>query len=189
MRNKPKDELNDWNYANISVIAKGVYRWSNRAGRSWTLTKNPDSPDKLDVGTDCPYYKKGHTEVTLKFDADGNVYAIVGPHDKVYYKPYEGQADAVAANIVGDYVRDKAKHKLKDYHYVEISPLAKGVYRWTDGRGRSWSLTQNQDAPEILEVSKKSYYYKRGHTEATLEFDSDGIVTGILGPWGSRYLK
>ena len=36
------DERNDWHYVTISVVdaVNGVYRWSNRAGFSWTLTQD-----------------------------------------------------------------------------------------------------------------------------------------------------
>ena len=79
VRDKPEDELRNRHYAKITIVdaANGVYRWKNRDGATWTLTaKNPDSPEKLEVSEDCPYYENGHTEATLKFDADGNVYAI-----------------------------------------------------------------------------------------------------------------
>ena len=75
------------------------------------------------------------------YDTDGYVYAITGPYDKVYYRPYTEQTGSPPDKIVGDYVRDKEAHKLKDHHYVEISAIANGVYRWTDGRGRSYMLT------------------------------------------------
>lgn len=133
--------MRDYHYANISIIAKGVYRWSDRAGASWELFANPNSLDKLDVDTECPYYNDGHTQATLLFDADGDLYAITGPYDNVYYRPYTEQSGGPPDKIVGDYVRDKEAHKLKDYHYVEISAIAKGVYRWTNGRGRTYTLT------------------------------------------------
>ena len=51
-------EKKDWHFVKISIVdaVKGVYKWANKAGKSWTLTKIPNSPDILLVGTDCPHY-------------------------------------------------------------------------------------------------------------------------------------
>jgi len=60
---------NDWHYVTIEFldVDNGVYLWTNRAGISWTLTQDQNSPDKLIVDTDCPYYDRGFTESTLLF--------------------------------------------------------------------------------------------------------------------------
>ena len=144
VRNKPQDKLKDYHYATISVVDadSGVYRWTIRQGDSWTLTPSSGEPNKFEVSEDCPeYFCDGETEATFKFDADGKIYAFVAPNDKIYYLPYAEQVDASPDPIVAEYVRDKPEHKLKDYHYANISIIAKGVYRWTDRAGTSWELT------------------------------------------------
>ena len=115
-----------------------MYLWTNKKGYSWTLTKKSFSPDTLEVGPECPYYKKGHTEATLEFDTNGEVFGILGPHGSSYVKPFNPPSDN---KIVGHFIRDKPAHKLKKHHYVEITAVAEGIYRWTDGKGRSWRLT------------------------------------------------
>ena len=77
---------NDWHYVKISPVEgkEGVYRWSNRAGVKWTLTKKSDT--KFEVGKDCPYHKTGHTEATLKLNEDGKAVSISGPWNEVYIK-------------------------------------------------------------------------------------------------------
>jgi hypothetical protein len=80
---------NDWHFVKIEMTGSGVYRWSNRAGVSWTLNERADDPDHLDVGEDCPYYKSGHTVAKLRRDAKGNVTGIQGPGNEWYLKEPE----------------------------------------------------------------------------------------------------
>ena len=70
----------------LENAVKGIYRWTNRAKVSWTLTVKSGSKDKLTVGRECPYWKSGHKEATLVFDASGNVITIAGPHGEIYRK-------------------------------------------------------------------------------------------------------
>lgn len=110
VRNKPEDELEDWHYATISVVDadSGVYRWTTGDGHSWKLNASFGSPDKLKLIKNCPvYFCGGKKEATLKFDADGKIYAFVAPNRKVYYLPYSEQVDATSDDIVGEFVRNK----------------------------------------------------------------------------------
>ena len=88
MINGYDNNKNDWHYVKISIIDadKGQYMWKNKAGINWTLTKKPNSPDKLIVGPDCPYFISGYTEATLKFDGHGKVISISGPWNEIYSK-------------------------------------------------------------------------------------------------------
>ena len=63
-----------------------MYRWSNRANVSWTLTQRPFEANKFIVGTDCPYYKDGHTVATLNLSNEGKVVSISGPWNEIYGK-------------------------------------------------------------------------------------------------------
>ena len=83
-----KDRMNDWHYATITLVdsENGVYRWKNRAGAWWHLTKKPDDPTKLTVDHRCPYYPHGYKEASLKFDDNGNVIQIAGPFGERYNK-------------------------------------------------------------------------------------------------------
>ena len=80
-------DMNDWHYVTISIVdpTTGVYRWSNRAGVEWTMTRTSDS-FKLSVGTDSPYYNSGYTEASLTTDANGQVTAITGAYSEWYAK-------------------------------------------------------------------------------------------------------
>ena len=77
---------NNWHYVKISVVDadKGIFRWTNKAGVKWTLTKKSDT--KFAVGTDCPYYRTGHKEATLKLNDEGKVVSIAGPWNEIYMK-------------------------------------------------------------------------------------------------------
>ena len=81
-----ENNKNDWHFVKVSVLdeAAGTFRWTNRAGVKWTLTKT-ESPDILEVGDDCPYFSSGYTEAELKFK-DGKVFAIAGPWGEIYTK-------------------------------------------------------------------------------------------------------
>ena len=89
-----ENEKEDDYYVKISVVDADnrVYRWSPRKGKSWTLTQNQNSSDKLVVGTECPHYNQGHTEATLIYE-EGNLVAILGTNGKRYSKEerYEDQ--------------------------------------------------------------------------------------------------
>ena len=50
-------EKNDWHYVTITKNELGNYKWSNDAGKVWTLYPTADSAiNGLEVGKDCPYY-------------------------------------------------------------------------------------------------------------------------------------
>ena len=88
---------NDWHYVKISPVEgkEGVYKWSNRAGVKWTLTKKSDT--KFAVGKDCPYFNSGHKEATLKLNDDGKAVSISGPWNEVYIKQQPKAAPKPAA--------------------------------------------------------------------------------------------
>ena len=81
MRN---DNPNNWHYVDITHVSGDTYKWTNRAGRSWTLTKTTTSmlEDQLEVGTDCPYHNNGHT--MMKY-MNGGEY-VLGPGNEKYYR-------------------------------------------------------------------------------------------------------
>ena len=75
---------NNWHYVDITHVSGDTYKWTNRAGVSWTLTKITASmlDDQLEVGTDCPYHKDGHT--MMKY-MNGGEY-VLGPWNQKYYR-------------------------------------------------------------------------------------------------------
>ena len=73
---------NDWHYVTISKVNNSTLRWTNRAGVSWTLTTIPDKT-KLTVGSDCPYFNSGYTQVTVVWDGD-RVSGLTGPSNEIY---------------------------------------------------------------------------------------------------------
>ena len=53
---------NDWHYVTIEKVNdSGSYRWTNRAGVSWSLFQKWPTDDHFEVGKECPYYNSGHT--------------------------------------------------------------------------------------------------------------------------------
>ena len=104
---------NNWHYADVTVFdaEKGVFKWKNRAGVSWLLTRKENSVDKLDVGTDCPYYNSGYKEAMVVYDDDGKIIKIEGPHEAMYKKTSDSVANlkasdgAFKANYLGGTLR------------------------------------------------------------------------------------
>ena len=103
---------NDWHYVKISPVEgkEGVYKWSNRAGVKWTLTKKSDT--KFAVGKDCPYFNSGHKEATLKLNDDGKAVSISGPWNEVYIKQQPKAAPKPAALDLKDIAN--ARKALED---------------------------------------------------------------------------
>ena len=44
-----ENRKNDWHFVKITIVdaEKGVYKWTNKAGISWTLNKIPGQPHQL----------------------------------------------------------------------------------------------------------------------------------------------
>ena len=81
MRHPP---TNDWHYVTISQDKDGVYKWTNRAGVTWTLYHESDD-NTLRVGDDCPYYISPYNYRTATFNETG----IVGPYTGLEFYSYE----------------------------------------------------------------------------------------------------
>lgn len=79
-----KGGKNDWHYVTVSKVNDTTLRWTNRAGVAWTLGATSDKT-KLNVGHDCPYFKDGHTHVTVVWK-DNQVSALLGPWDEPYVR-------------------------------------------------------------------------------------------------------
>lgn len=80
---------NDWHYVTIRKVSDTVFKWTNRAAVSWTLTKTSDH-SVMKVSEDCPYYNfddgtQQTTYHTAKINWSGNrVASIVGPWGEHY---------------------------------------------------------------------------------------------------------
>ena len=73
-----------------------------------------------------------------------------------------------------------------DWHYVTISEIntsvGKGKYEWKNRAQVKWTLFAS--TKDMLVVSHDCPYYGQGHTEAKLEINQNGEITGIYGPGG-----
>ena len=86
---------NNWHLVEISSKSRGKYEWKNKAGEKWTLTAQPGNGNILEVGTDCPYHKRGYTSTT--FNATG----IFGPWNVFYvFNRLRGKVSFDINNIV-----------------------------------------------------------------------------------------
>ena len=74
-----EEKTTKWDSVRVSYDVKlGIYKWKNKAGRSWTLYPSAQG-DELKVGTDSPYYQEnGH--LIVKFTVNG----LYGPGDEFY---------------------------------------------------------------------------------------------------------
>ena len=85
-----KGPFNTWHYVTITKKANGGgYTWTNRAGRSWTLTFKGMSSDGFNtyaVGTDSPYYTfaNGVRYRTPKLFIRNGVTEMQGPFYELY---------------------------------------------------------------------------------------------------------
>jgi hypothetical protein len=88
-----KGGKNNWHYVTISKINDTTYRWTNRAGVSWTLTTTSDNTI-LNVGADCPYYDFKQGTASTKYRqakivmAGGQITGILGPWGELYTKSH-----------------------------------------------------------------------------------------------------
>ena len=150
-----ENNKNNWHYVKITIVdaARGIYKWTNRAKVSWTLTLRQGSKDTLIVGKECPYWKSGHKEAKLTYEG-GRVVAIAGPHGEIYRvaggsKPAPKPAPRTEPTklfkqgFLGDYIIDGYDNNKNDWHYVKISIVDafKGIYKWTNRAKKSWTLT------------------------------------------------
>ncbi len=79
-RHEPME--NDWHEGEITKESTGVYRWTNRAGKSWRLSHVPGSLS-LRTGRDNPYARSGDEsqrefQLVLKRNPDGALLPEVG---------------------------------------------------------------------------------------------------------------
>lgn len=78
--------MNDWHYVFLQAgDDNNSMTWNNKAGRKWDLTFDRFSGENLifKVGTNCPYYKSGHTEAKLVMEGGQPKY-ITGPWGEKY---------------------------------------------------------------------------------------------------------
>ncbi|PXF41668.1 hypothetical protein BWQ96_08619 [Gracilariopsis chorda] len=188
---------NNWHYVDIEKVDQSTLRWVNRAGRQWTLSVISDAgvvdTDKLQVGTDCPYYSSGYTEAAIVRDANtGEISAIVGPGDEAYLR-FPGAASQLVDSLIGHYENLKYTGSGKNnWHYVDVEKVDHSTLRWTNRAGVSWTL-YIQDAgngvnTDSLIVGSDCPYYKSGYTAAGIVRDEEtGLVSAILGPGGEAY--
>jgi hypothetical protein len=77
-------QKNDWHYVTISRLSDAEIEWANKAGMKWKLTATSQRTT-LAVGQDCPYFKRGHTAVTVVWNGS-QVSGLYGPHHEFYAK-------------------------------------------------------------------------------------------------------
>ena len=139
---------NDWHFVKIEKTGMTVYRWSNRAGVSWTLNERADDPDHLDVGEDCPYYKSGHTVAKLRRDAEGNVTGIQGPGNEWYLK----EPELIEEPIIGG--PDSIPDFLKEPEVIE-EPMVGGPDSVPD-------FLKEPKEPEVIEEPEEKVVMPHG---------------------------
>lgn len=92
-------------------------------------------------------------------------------------------------DVVGDYeCHDYDNGGKNDHHYVTIAESVdhQGLY-WMNRSKIAWALTPQIGTRDTLRTHKDCIYFKAGHTECKVIFDSDQNVLGVLGPYNERY--
>eukprot|EP00928_Gymnodinium_smaydae_P099589 TRINITY_DN9548_c0_g1_i2.p1 TRINITY_DN9548_c0_g1~~TRINITY_DN9548_c0_g1_i2.p1 ORF type:complete len:831 (+),score=81.38 TRINITY_DN9548_c0_g1_i2:42-2495(+) len=82
---------NGWHFVMVTLaplsavknMGEAPLKWITRAGPSWSLTPS-ESRESLAVGTDCPYFKSGHTCCKVS-QIDGEL-ILHGPHNERFYR-------------------------------------------------------------------------------------------------------
>ncbi len=170
-QNQPS-ATNDWHYVTISQIDATNFKWTNRAKVSWTLTLT-ENKNVLNVGSDSPYYNKGHRTANLKWDANGNVVEITGPSNSSYTK--------VAHPLEGEY--EAAGQSTGFTQFITISQTDATHFKWTHSKGAlgnrtSWDIEYSGGN----ELKHFNYPYKKGEVlTATIERDANGKIKSIGG--------
>ena len=134
---------NDYHHVAITRSANGnqqqSYRWKNRAGISWSLSYDPGQQQGqafLQVGSDCPYYSKGHTKCTLERDGEGRIVALRGPGNERYEKlPPEPRPaihiQAPTGKTINNTTEDEQRHTFILAVPPSSTDAAKAAH-WTD---------------------------------------------------------
>ena len=79
------DEKTDQHHVTIKKSGSNTYEWKNKAGVSWTLTKDEERSLILLVGQECPHYDEGHKEAIIRLKP-GSDYGIYGPDGSLWTK-------------------------------------------------------------------------------------------------------
>jgi hypothetical protein len=77
-------QKNDWHYVTVAKLSDAELEWRNRAGVKWKLTATAQRTT-LAVSPDCPYFKNGHSTVTVVWN-DNQVSGLYGPNHELYAK-------------------------------------------------------------------------------------------------------
>ena len=79
---------NGWHIARLTTEDFVTFKWTNKAGASWTLTQSASDkrgqPTQFNVGTDCQYYFDGYKMATVNYGPNGNLLSISGPWNEIY---------------------------------------------------------------------------------------------------------
>lgn len=81
-------QTNDWHIVKLTTDDFQTFKWTNKAGVSWSLTPATHDargqPTSFNVGQDCPYYKQGYKVAKVVYGPDGNLLGLTGPGDEPY---------------------------------------------------------------------------------------------------------
>lgn len=150
----PSGQMNNWHIVKLTTADFKTFKWTNKAGVSWTLTvASVDArgqPTAFHVGADCPYHKNGYHLAKVFYGSSGNLLAISGPGNEPYqyvidWSSEKFQLDMPDVWTVGlnfectQYIKAGNPNA---WHYVKISnPSGDGVhFEWENKAGVKWSL-------------------------------------------------
>lgn len=81
-------DMNDWHVVKLTSVDLKTFKWTNKAGVSWSLTiaarDHRGQPTSFNVGQDCPYFKNGYRTARVHFGNNGNLLGIDGPGHEPY---------------------------------------------------------------------------------------------------------
>ena len=187
---------NNWHYVTLTKKSETELTWTNRAGRSWTLTliAKGDGYDatQLSVGTDSPYYSRGHTIATVKWNSDMNaVTALLGPYQEAYTRLCS--ATDVTKSVTGLYENMRySGAKKNNWHYVTVASVNDTTVKWTNRAGVEWTLDVQEKLSGYscteLTAAATNPYFARGYTKTAIQRSpANNAVTAITGPYSEPY--
>lgn len=81
------DNMNSWHAVKLTSEDGMKFKWTNKAGRTWTLTPatfdENGQPTTFSVGKDCPYYSS-YKVAKVEYGEDGQLLRILGPGNEPY---------------------------------------------------------------------------------------------------------
>eukprot|EP01059_Diplonema_ambulator_P014546 TRINITY_DN25459_c0_g1_i1.p1 TRINITY_DN25459_c0_g1~~TRINITY_DN25459_c0_g1_i1.p1 ORF type:complete len:477 (+),score=91.87 TRINITY_DN25459_c0_g1_i1:89-1519(+) len=188
----------DWHFVTIQSEGAGVYRWTNRAGVSWSIYET-DDPLTLSVSEECPYFNDGHKECKIvPNETNDGIRALIGPGNEKY--DVKGTVTAKVARdpdpttLPRKYRRNPnlggVKRDMTNADYIVIAKAPeyqKGVFLWSNSAGETWMVYSTKDPTKFKVDAACPYQISEGFRTMNVSYNKYGEVVSVEGPSGGYF--